>query len=270
MRALLRVLSRVLPIAAAALLSGAPAHAAPVAAALSATPSAARAGDDIVVNGDACAAGHTVTRVLQQTLPAYFVKGLPPFVPLDISAIGLVDGPTGVSFTVTATESRTSLYFRVDCSDGSSSQTATPVNVFPPVGEFWWVTDATSTIRVVPGQQFFLSARTLDCPAGAAATGVLEDSTGAVVIGPLATTVAADGLMEFSMTAPAAPPATGHWGVITCEGASGPITNRLPIAVTTGDSLPSMGAANAALAWLAAAMIAVGLILRVTARRRMR
>lgn len=264
----MRVLLRALPIAAlAALLSTGAAIAAPTA--LSPSPLLVRAGEVVTVTGDACPAGQTVTQVLQQTLGPNFAKGVPPFVPLDLGSINLSDTPAGVSFQVTPDTPRRHLDFRVDCSDGSQSTNATPVTVQPPIGELWWSYNSYDQFLVDAGGQLFFSARNWECPLGSSATATIANSGGTTVIGPLTTTVAADGLIEFDVVVPASLAGGTYTGTISCNG--GAVSGTTPLTILgDGSVVPATGGNNAALAWMAGALIVVGLVLRVTARRRVR
>lgn len=270
----MRSLLRTLPIAAfAALLSSSPAHAAPTIAPAALTPSPllVHAGDLITVTGDACPAGQAVTNVLQQTLGPNFAKGVPPFVPLDLGSINLSDTAQGVSFEVTAETPRRTLSFRVDCSDGTSSTSPTPVIVQPPAGELWWSYNAYAQFVTEPGGLLWFTARTWECPAGSSATGTIVNGAGTTVIGPLTTTVAQDGVVEFGIEVPTTFTGGTYTGTISCVGSNGAVGGSTPITVTgNGGGLPSMGSSNALLVVLASALLAAGLVLRVTARRRAR
>jgi hypothetical protein len=252
-------------LAFAALLTAGSAHAAP--AALTPTPLLVHAGDVVTVTGDACPAGQTVTQVLQQTLGPNFAKGVPPFMALDLGAISLSDTPGGVSFQITPDTPRRTLNFRVDCSDGSSSTNATPVTVQPPLGELWWTYNSYDQFLADAGGQLFFTARNWECPLGSAATATIANSAGTTVAGPLNTTVAADGVIEFDVTLPTLAGGT-YTGTISCNG--GAVSGTTPITVLgDGTVVPSTGS-NTLLAWLAGVLVLVGLILRVTARRRVR
>ncbi|MEQ1703848.1 MAG: hypothetical protein ABMA25_27390, partial [Ilumatobacteraceae bacterium] len=231
MRATLRALSIA---AVAALLSVGPALAAP--AALTPSPLLVHAGDLVTVTGDACPSGQTVTQVLQQTLGPNFAKGVPPFVPLDLGSINLSDTAQGVSFQVTPDTPRRTLNFRVDCSDGSQSTNATPVTVQPPIGEVWWTYPVYGQFMVDAGGQFFLTARNWECQMGSAATATITNSGGTTVIGPLTTTVAADGVIEFDVTVPSTLPGGTYTGTISCNG--GAVSGTTPITVV-GDGSAS-------------------------------
>ena len=112
---------------------------------LTATPARLREGDTITVTGTACPTPLTVQALAMQILPADFAKGLPPFAPIDASGVGLVQTAGGVTFHVVATEGRTSRFFRVDCSDGSSTMTTVAAMVYPPIGQIWWIHNAYTT-----------------------------------------------------------------------------------------------------------------------------
>lgn len=263
----MRATLRALPIAAiAALLTAVPVFAAP--AALTPSPLLVHAGELVTITGDACPSGQTVTQVLQQTLGPNFAKGVPPFVPLDLGSINLSDTPGGVSFQVTPDTPRRHLNFRVDCSDGSQSTNATPVTVQPPLGELWWSYNSYDQFLVDAGGQLFFSAHTWECPQGSTATATITNSGGTTVIGPLTTTVAADGLIEFDVAVPSTLAGGTYTGTISCNG--GAVSGETPINVVGDGSVVPATGNNTVLAWLAGALIVVGLVLRVTARRRVR
>lgn len=264
----MRATLRALPIVAvAALLTTGSAAAAP--AALDPTPPLVHAGEVVTVTGDACPAGQTVTQVLQQTLGPNFAKGVPPFVPLDLGSISLSDTASGVSFQITPDTPRRHLNFQVVCSDGSTSTTTTPVTVQPPLGELWWSYNSYDQFLADSGGQLFFSARNWECQRGSAATATIANSGGTTVVGPLAATVAADGLIEFDVTLPSTLAGGTYTGTISCNG--GAVSGSTPITVLgDGSVVPATGAGNALLAWLAGGLVAVGLILRATARRRLR
>ena len=96
----------------------------------------------------------------QQTLHP-MAKGLPPFTPLDLTAIGLAQTANGASFHVTADETRTTLNFRLSCSDGTEAETALGVEVHPTYGELWWAYNNYEPVfTATPGFLFFLGAHT--------------------------------------------------------------------------------------------------------------
>lgn len=266
----MRATLRALPIlAVAALLTSGPALAAP--AALTPSPLLVHAGDLVTITGDACPAGQTVTQVLQQTLGPNFAKGVPPFVPLDLGAISLSDTAQGVSFQVTPDTPRRTLNFQVVCSDGSTSTNTAPVTVQPPIGELWWTYNSSDQFLTEPGALLWFTARTWECPEGSSATATIANSGGTTVIGPLTTTVGADGLVEFEITTPATIPGGTYAGSITCSGPNGAVSSTTPITILgDGTVVPNTGGSNTVLASMAASLVLVGLILRATARRRVR
>ena len=254
---------RALPVALVLLLSAGAANATAQPTTLTANPRVVHAGDLITVTGDACPSSQ-VTHVLQQTLGPNFAKGVPPFVPLDPQAVDLSETAQGVSFEVTAATPRTTLSFRVDCGDGTSAITASPVTVQPPAGELWWTYNAIDQFVAAPGNQLWFTARTWECPAGSAAAGLIATSTEAVVVGPLSTTVGSDGVIEFDIVLPASTQPGTYTGTISCNGPAGTLTNSVQILVVgTGAEMPAVGGPSAVLAWLAACLIVIGLVLRV-------
>jgi len=237
---------------------------------LAASPTMLRAGGTITVSGTTCPTPNTVTSVAMQTMPEWFPKGTPPFVPLDMSAIGLAQTASGVSFQVTATEARTTRFFQVNCSDGTSATTTDGAAVMPPVGEFWWAWNSYGTFMADPGFVFYFGARTMDCAADTTAQASILAPNGATVIGPLSTTVDGLGRMLYEIPIPAAFFAGSYTGTITCTGPSGPITNSVAITMGGGAApdpdIPPTGGGS--LWWLAGVITLLGTGLLLASRRR--
>lgn len=269
----MRVLLRVLPfVALAVVVPSAAALAAPPVPppTLTATPLLVHAGDTVTVTGDACPFGHTVTQVLQQTLGPNFAKGVPPFVPLDLGTIGLSDTPSGVSFHVVADTPRRTLNFQLVCSDGTTATSATPVTVQPPTGELWWTYNSYDQFVTERGAHLWFTARTWDCPQGSTATASIVNSAGATVIGPLTTTVAANGVVEFGIDLPTTVAGGTYTGTISCSGQAGAVSGSTPITIVGDGSVVPATGTTGLLFFIAIGLIVVGLVLRVTARRRVR
>jgi len=237
---------------------------------LAATPAQVRAGDVIQVAGGICPTGRTVVAVSMQTMPAWFPKGTPPFVPVDLGAIGLTQTVTGITFDVIAAQARTSLFFRVDCSDGSTASSAEPTRVYPPVGEFWWLFNSYGTFVGTPGYTFPFAASSMDCIAGTAATGSLTAAGAAAPAVSATTTVTDNGVAAFDLDLAATLTPGDYTGMVTCQGPTGPITNRVAVTLAgEATDMPPTGS-NSPLVWLAVALIALGLVLRLSAGRHLR
>ena len=233
------------------------------------SPTLVSAGETITVTGAACPSGATVSQVLQQTLGPNVAKGVPPFAPLDMNAIGLTDTPQGISFDVVAATARRTLYFEVRCSDGSNATSTTAVTVKAPTGEFWWTYNAYDKYVTSPNGQLWFAASTWDCAPGATATATLTAADGQLTLGPLTTSVNPAGLMEFDIDVPATFAPGTYTGTISCAGPRRPITHSTPVLVLgDGQASPGTGSDTSAAAWLAGSLVAVGLMMRVTARRR--
>ncbi len=265
----MRGILRVLPIALLAALLPLGAARADLAP-LTPSPTLVSAGDTITVTGAACPAGSAVSQVLQQTLGPNFAKGVAPFVPLDMNALSLSDTPQGISFEAVAATPRRTLYFQVKCSDGTGATSAPGVTVKAPPGEYWWTYNAYGAYVTSPGAELWFTASTWDCLPGATATATLTTAGGQLALGPLTTSVTPAGLMEFDITVPATFAPGTYTGTISCAGPQGRITNSTPVLVLAdGAVIPGTGSQSAALSWLAGSLIGAGLMMRVTARRRM-
>jgi hypothetical protein len=266
-------------LAATALTTPATAHAAVsrpgdvVAPTLTASPARLREGDTITVTGTACPTPLTVQALAMQILPADFAKGLPPFAPIDASGVGLVQTAGGVTFHVVATVGRTSRFFRVDCSDGSSTMTTVAAMVYPPIGQIWWIHNAYTTFVATAGQLFQFAARSLDCAIGSSATGTLTAPGGSVVT-TMQATIDADTVMDFPMQLPTvlpngtALPNGTYSGTVTCHTAQGvTVSQSEPVLVIGGADLPGVGASIGLAPW-AALLVVAGVGLLAVARRR--
>jgi hypothetical protein len=243
-------------------------HAAPsTPSTLRATPAQVRAGDAITVEGEFCPIGLTVTSAMMQTMPAWFPKGTPPFVPVDLASIDLAQSPTGVSFRVTAAEARTSLTFHLRCSDGSAAESTEPVFVFPPYGEFWWIFNSFGQFVATPGFPFFFAMRSMDCEPGTPSSASLTPPGATPLAITASGTVAGDGVVAFDIDLPRELEAGTYTGTITCRTAQGDVlTNDVP--VTVQSEFPVAGNSGAAMVLAAAALlVAAGVGLMIAGRR---
>ena len=224
---------------------------------LTATPTMLRTGGLITVTGDICPTPNTVTSVSMQTMPEWFPKGTPPFVPLDMGAISLTQTASGVAFQVTATDARTTRFFQVNCSDGTSATTATGVAIMPPVGQFWWAWNSYGTFTAEPGFTFYFGAATMDCAVGATADASIIAPNGQTVIGPLTSTVDSLGRMLYEIPIPSTFFAGNYTGTIRCAGPNGPISNSVQIGMggSTDPNPPVMPPTGSSIPWWPAALI---------------
>jgi hypothetical protein len=232
---------------------------------LDASPAKVRVGDTITVAGTACPTPSTVIAVDMQTLPADFTKGLPPFMTVDLPSLGVVQTASGVSFHVVAAEGRTSLNFKVFCSDTTETATTTAVMVYPPVGEFWWIHNVYDKFETSPGQVFPLAVRTLDCDAGSTATATLTSPDHRFSMQQHAT-VGDDTTIEFDMQMPATMTNGTYVATVACNAGAARYTHSTPVLVF-GGTIPATGGQPAA-AWLALALLLTGAALAALARRR--
>ena len=235
------------------------------------TPSArqVRVGDSVTVSTDLCPTGQTVTAVHQQTLHP-MAKGLPPFTPLDLTAIGLAQTANGASFHVTADETRTTLNFRLSCSDGTEAETALGVEVHPTYGELWWAYNNYEPVfTATPGFLFFLGAHTMDCRPGSGAKGTLTAPGAFAPALSLEEVVGDDGTIVFDMMIPADLPGGTYSASITCTTTTGAtLTDTTPVTVA-GVSMPPTGNATTPLL-VAVTLLALGLLALGTARSGLR
>jgi hypothetical protein len=238
----------------------------PILAVLTASATQVRAGEVVTVQGDVCPTGLTVSSLAMQTMPAWFPKGTPPFVPLDLESVGLAQSTTGVSFRVTAAEARTSLSFQLTCSDGSSATSSAPVFVFPPYGEFWWTFNSYGEFVATPGFVFFFGMRTMDCAPGTSASASLTPPRATTPAVTATGSVADDGVVAFDIDLPADLPAGTYTGTITCTTPRGDIRNDVP--VTMQGAFPASGSAAPTLVLAAAALLVLaGITLMAVGRR---
>jgi hypothetical protein len=233
---------------------------------LTGAPAQVRVGDTIDVSGDICPTGLTVTAVRQQTIPS-FTKAYQPWLRLDMTAIGLAQTASGVSFHVTAGTARTSLNFQVDCSDSTTSESQAPVAVFPPVGEFWWHAAYDKFVET-EGFPFLLTLSTLDCEPGSTATGSLTAPGAHTPFLTSTAIISATGGLEFTMDLPTPMIQGNYTATVTCRTALGRnITNSTPVLVLgTGGRFPATGS-GPLLPLVAAALLVAGATLRRSVRR---
>lgn len=151
------------------------ATAAEVVESLTVTEDRVHAGTAVHVTTPACSSPATVESVSHRTTHP-MAKGVPPYVPLDLDEISLVQTGSGVSFQYVPTEYRSWEDFELACSDGTVNITADPVSVFPPEGEAWWAynTYEQNVFHADPGYVFFLGIRTIECDEGETATARVE------------------------------------------------------------------------------------------------
>lgn len=232
------------------------------------TPSArqVRVGDTVTVTTDLCPTGQTVMTVQQQTVHP-MAKGLPPFAPLDLTAIGLAQTANGTSFHITADEARTTLNFSLSCSDGTEAETAFGVEVHPPYGDLWWAYNNYEPLfTATPGFVFFLGAHTMDCRPGSGATGTLTAPSASSPALSLGAVVGDDGTIVFDMMIPANLPGGTYTGSITCTTTTGAtLTDTTPVTVA-GGAMPPTGNATTPLL-VAMTLLALGLLALVAAQR---
>lgn len=136
---------------------------------LTITPSMARVGDAIMVTGQSCAAGQSVTGVRLDTAYTGAARASTQ-VALDLAPLAIAQTAGGFSFTYVPSEAEVELGFQVTCSDGSVATSPTrKVWVFGPYGRHWFL-QSGSALAATAGSTVNVVIRSMDCVEGSLAT----------------------------------------------------------------------------------------------------
>jgi LPXTG-motif cell wall-anchored protein len=136
---------------------------------LTVTPTMARVGDPVVVSGQVCAVGQSVTEVSVDTVYTGTDRASTHVV-IDLASLSITQTDSGFSFTYIPTEAEVELGFQVSCSDGATAASpARKVWVFGPSGRQWFL-QSGSALAGVAGTTFNVVIRSMDCVEGSLAT----------------------------------------------------------------------------------------------------
>jgi len=236
---------------------------------LSATNHQVRAGDGVTLEATVCPKGQSVVEVRQRTVREGDTAATVPFEPLNLDAISLDQSDVGASFTITAEEARTTLWFRLDCSDGSSVTTTDPVTVFPPSGEFWWMFNTPGRFATAAGSTLALRMISMDCDTSFVAEVSMYGPDGGEPMLQVQAPFAHDGSVAVDLPFPTGI-ADGVYVVqVTCSSwKSDGITDGVPVYVTASSGgLPPTGSDRGLLV-AAALLLALGAALLLGAGSR--
>ena len=129
----------------------------------------ARVGDPVVVSGQVCAVGQSVTEVSVDTVYTGTDRASTHVV-IDLASLSITQTDSGFSFTYIPTEAEVELGFQVSCSDGATAASpARKVWVFGPSGRQWFL-QSGSALAGVAGTTFNVVIRSMDCVEGSLAT----------------------------------------------------------------------------------------------------
>jgi len=228
-------------------------------------------GEPVTVTANFCPTGLTITTL------QFVTHGLPKSpvmtLPLDPASVGLVQDATGFHFTYTPTTDRETLWFNATCwDDTTATSESTKVTVYPPLGEHWFVSPY-GTLGAAPGTEVTLTVDTIDCDEASSAGFELVAPDGETVIAFAVATVTS-GIVEATLGVPSdAVPGDDYSAILTCSAeGNGSLRGGDPFSVFGAEPpvvIPETGASST-LAWLAGALLVVGLALRSVAGRAMR
>lgn len=229
-------------------------------------------GEPVTVTANFCPSGLTITTL------QFVTHGLPKSpvmtLPLDPASVGLVQDATGFHFTYTPTTDRETLWFTATCWDYTTATSeATKVTVYPPLGEHWFVSPY-GTLGAAPGEAVTLTVNSMDCDTGSTATFHIVGPGGDGPSIASATATVTGGIAEATLTVPAdATPGDDYSATMSCPAEGyGTLNGGDPFTVYGTEPpvvIPETGA-SATLAWLAGALVLVGLALRSVAARSLR
>jgi len=229
-------------------------------------------GESVTVTANFCPSGLTITTL------QFVTHGLPKSpvmtLPLDPTAVGLVQDASGFHFSFTPTTDRETLWFNATCWDYTTATSeSTKVTVYPPLGEHWFVSPY-GTLGAGPGTEVTLTVGTMDCDESATATFELvgPGDSGPVIASADATVTG--GIAEATLGVPAdAVPGDDYSAILSCPASGhGTLRGGDPFSVFGSEPpvvIPETGS-SAALAWLAGAFLLIGLTLRSVATRSLR
>lgn len=226
-------------------------------------------GVPVTVTANFCPTGSTVTTL------QYVTHGLPKSpvmtLPLDPTSAGLVQDGSGFTFTYTPTVDRETLWFNATCSDTTSATSeTTKVKVYPPVGEHWFLSPYAS-LGAAPGTEVTLTVDSMDCDESSTATFEIIGPGGSGPVVASASTAVTGGIAEATLGIPlGTTPGSDYSAILSCTATGeGTLRGGDPFTVFGSDPpvvIPETGA-SATLAWLAAAFLVVGLLMRSFAAR---
>lgn len=237
---------------------------------ITASSYAVHVGESVTLSSPICPTGDTVTGVWMQSVGWPYPKGLPPELPLDLSAISLTQTGSGTSFTIATTEATMSLFFRIECNGTDSSYTpnGSQVRVFPPAGEFWWRYSVYTTQWIASrGETMAFGIASLECDTSLPARAILTTRSSDTPILDLTTSWYSDVAM-FDMPIPSDLLPDVYVGTVECTAlGGGTIRNSDYVYVRYGDGTLPVCGSDDTLATIAAALLLGGVGLLLLSRR---
>jgi len=227
-------------------------------------------GQSVTVTGTFCGNTGPEPTITYSTQTA-FPKAPIITLPLAPASVGLVQDPTGFTFTFTPPTEQTWVWFDVTCDGTSASTTDRRVIVYPPLGQHWFLSPY-GTLSGDPGGTVPLTVRTKDCDADSTATlSLVADSGAGAVLATTTATVTA-GVIEFSLVVPGdTVPGSNYAAIVDCAAAGhGTLRSGDPFtvlgSVPVDPTIPETGSSTT-LAYIAGVFLLVGLAFRLAAGR---
>lgn len=237
---------------------------------ITASSYAVHVGESVTLSSPICPTGNTVTGVWMQSVQWPFPKGMPPELPLDMSAISLTQTISGTSFTITTTEATKSLFFRIDCNgtDSSYSPMGSQVRVFPPEGEFWWLYSVYTTQWIATrGDDMSFGIASLECDTSLPARAILTTRTSDTPILDLTTSWYSDVAM-FDLPIPLDLTPDVYVGTVECTAiGGGTIRDSDYVYVQYSDGTLPVCGTDDSLATVAGLLLLGGVALLLLSRR---
>lgn len=230
-------------------------------------------GGTVTVTGNFCpntGPEPTITYTTQTAYPKAPIMTLP----LSLASVGFAQNALGFTFTYTAPTEKTWVWFDVTCDGSTHSTSATPVIVYPLLGQHWFVSPY-GVLSGAPGATVPFTVRTMDCDDTSTATLSLVGDGGAGATLASTTGTVTAGVIEFSLEVPAdTVPGSGYAAIVDCTATGhGTLRSGDPFTVL-GDApvdptIPATGPmrATGTIALLAGAFLLTGVLLRYLASR---
>lgn len=230
-------------------------------------------GESVTVTGNFCpntGPEPTITYTTQTAYPKAPIMTLP----LSLASVGFSQNALGFTFTYTTPTAKTWVWFTVTCGGSEYSTSATPVTVYPLIGEHWFLSPY-GALSGAPGTTVPFTVRTMDCDDASTANLSLVANGGAGATIASATGTVSAGVIEFSVDLPAdTVPGSAYAAIVDCASSGhgtlrggDPFTvlGEVPVEPTIPETGPTR--ATGTIALLAGAFVLTGLLLSCLASR---
>jgi len=225
---------------------------------LTVTPTMARVGDPVVVSGQVCAVGQSVTEVSVDIVRTGTDRASTHVV-IDLASLSITQTDSGFSFTYIPTEAEVELGFQVSCSDGATAASpARKVWVFGPSGRQWFL-QSGSALAGVAGTTFNVVIRSMDCVEGSLATVTLGRHLNTLA-GSVEGTIT-NGVLDVMMLVASSATSSVSDLEMRCESVrGGTLSDLRPFAVSAlGKPLPATGGVSSGELVIASLLVLAGL-----------